>query len=87
MLFEFAGAALAAGLFKFVVRANELDLPKDAVPTDVKEEPKLVALLTSEFLGTYMLVLTVGLNVLGGSKAPVFSIAASLMCMIMHLAL
>merc|ERR1719263_2433975 len=40
--------------------------------------PKLV----SEFLGTYMLVLTVGLNVIGGSKAPVFSIAASLMCMI-----
>jgi len=38
--------------------------------------------LLSEFLGTYMLVLTVGLNVIGGSKAPVFSIAASLMCMI-----
>merc|ERR1719333_248198 len=39
----------------------------------------------SEFLGTYFLVLTVGLNVLGGSKAPVFSIAASLMCMIFAL--
>jgi len=38
--------------------------------------------LISEFLGTFMLVLTVGLNVIGGSKAPVFSIAASLMCMI-----
>merc|ERR1712113_1200689 len=38
--------------------------------------------LVSEFLGTFMLVLTVGLNVIGGSKAPVFSIAASLMCMI-----
>jgi len=36
----------------------------------------------SEFLGTFMLVVTVGFNVLGGSKAPAFSIAASLMCMI-----
>merc|ERR1719503_175418 len=32
-----------------------------------------------------MLVLTVGLNVIGGSKAPVWSIAASLMCMIFAL--
>merc|ERR1719321_1407299 len=32
-----------------------------------------------------MLVLTVGLNVLGGSKAGAFSIAASLMCMIFAL--
>jgi len=41
--------------------------------------------LLSEFLGTYMLVLTVGLNVLNGSAAAVFSIAASLMCMIFAL--
>ena len=39
----------------------------------------------SEFLGTYFLVLTVGFNVLGGYKAPVFSIDASLMCMIFAL--
>merc|ERR1719265_2986080 len=38
--------------------------------------------LISEFLGTFMLVLTVGLNVLGNSPAGAFSIAASLMCMI-----
>merc|ERR1719263_1681136 len=36
----------------------------------------------SEFLGTYFLVLTVGLNVLGSSPAPALSIAASLMVMI-----
>merc|ERR1719174_2764576 len=36
----------------------------------------------SEFLGTFFLVLTVGLNVLGGSPAGAWSIAASLMCMI-----
>merc|ERR1719198_805298 len=38
--------------------------------------------LISEFLGTFFLVLTVGLNVLGNSPAGAFSIAASLMCMI-----
>merc|ERR1719482_171246 len=42
--------------------------------------PSLPIKLISEFLGTYILVLTVGLNVLGGGCA--FSIAASLMCMI-----
>merc|ERR1719451_44391 len=43
------------------------------------------AKLLSEFLGTYMLVLTVGLNVLSGSPAGAFSIAAALMCMIFAL--
>ena len=37
--------------------------------------------LVREFLGTNMLVLTVGLHVIGGNKALVFSIACSLMCM------
>lgn len=41
--------------------------------------------LLSEFLGTFMLVLTVGLNVLGGSKAGAFSIACALMSMIFAL--
>lgn len=41
--------------------------------------------LVSEFIGTFMLVLTVGLNVLSSSKAGAFSIAASLMCMIFAL--
>merc|ERR1719274_366588 len=39
-------------------------------------------IIVSEFIGTFFLVLTVGLNVLGKSPAPVFSIASSLMCMI-----
>merc|ERR1711971_255118 len=38
--------------------------------------------LIAEAIGTFMLVLTVGLNVLVESKAAAFSIAASLMCMI-----
>merc|ERR1740130_1607048 len=48
-------------------------------------DPSIAAKLLSEFLGTYMLVLTVGLNVLSGSAAGAFSIAASLMCMIFAL--
>merc|ERR1740130_2194657 len=74
-IFEFIGAAVAAVLFQ-VCRPEEKD--EDAEPGNYELPSKVL----SEFLGTYMLVLTVGLNVLGGSKAPVFSIAASLMCMI-----
>jgi len=79
-VFEFMGAALAAGLFR-VVRPEEFD---DAPPAthSAKPESKLPAKLASEFIGTYMLVLTVGLNVLAQSPAAAFSIAASLMCMI-----
>merc|ERR1719502_2567254 len=63
---------MAAGLFK-VVRPNG---------GEAGEVYPLSAKLVSEFLGTYILVLTVGLNVLGKSHAGAFSIAASLMCMI-----
>jgi len=70
--FELIGAALAALLFR-VVRPDEFG--GDAIYS-------LGTRLVSEFLGTYFLVLTVGLNVLGKSPAPVFSIAAALMCMI-----
>mmetsp|Transcript_126885 Transcript_126885/g.237176 ORF Transcript_126885/g.237176 Transcript_126885/m.237176 type:complete len:497 (-) Transcript_126885:135-1625(-) len=76
MVFELLGAALAAGLF-MVVRPG--DFKDDDTPT---ADPGVPEKLTSEFLGTFMLVLTVGLNVLGKSPAGAFSIAASLMCMI-----
>jgi len=65
---ELVGAALASVLY-MVYRTEEAETP-------------LLAKLCSEFLGTYFLVLTVGLNVMAGSPAAVFSIAASLMCMI-----
>ena len=70
ILFECLGAALAVLLFR-IVRPEDFELPKTG-----KEE------LVSEFLGTFMLVLTVGLNVLGKSKAGAFSIAAALTAMI-----
>ncbi|CAK0870374.1 unnamed protein product [Prorocentrum cordatum] len=71
--FELTGAALASALY-VVVRPDEFELGQPAGRT---------AKVTSEFLGTYFLVLTVGLNVLGDGE--VFSIAASLMCMIFAL--
>jgi len=79
IVFEFIGAALAAALYR-VVRSEEFGGVLSASGSS------MAAKLTSEFLGTYILVVTVGLNVLAGSKgshpAAVFSIAASLMCMI-----
>jgi len=77
LAFELIGAALAAIMFK-VVR------PGDFAGEDAGEEEdvSIVSKLTSEFLGTYMLVLTVGLNVLGKSPAGPFSIAAALVSMI-----
>jgi len=70
--YELLGAALAAGLYR-VVRPDEFG---------GSAEYTLSTKLVSEFLGTFFLVLTVGLNVLGKSPAPVFSIGSSLMCMI-----
>merc|ERR550537_1583130 len=70
--YELLGAAAAAGLFH-VVRPDEFGGESDY---------GLGTKLCSEFLGTFFLVLTVGLNVLGKSPGPVWSIAAALMSMI-----
>merc|ERR1719146_486856 len=70
--YELLGAALASGLFR-VVRPDEFGGSPDYT---------LGTKLASEFIGTFYLVLTVGLNVLGKSGGPVWSIAASLMCII-----
>jgi len=76
-LFELVGAFLAVVFFRLVV-------PKDFNP--MAQNETLGARLIAEFLGTFFLVLTVGLNVIGNSPAGAFSIAASLMCMIYALA-
>jgi len=72
--FEIIGSTLAVFAFK-AVRPGEF-------ANDPERPPTLSSKLISEFLGTFMLVLTVGLNVLGSSPAGAFSIAAALMCMI-----
>jgi len=77
---ELVGAALAALLYK-VCRPDDDNNPQ----TPAVQKYELTNRLVSETIGTYMLVLTVGLNVLGGSPAAVWSIAASLMCMIFAL--
>jgi len=64
--FEFVGAALAAGIHMFLETSESVMAKK----------------CLSEFLGTYVLVATVGFNVLGGSPAGALSIGASLMVMI-----
>eukprot|EP00933_Yihiella_yeosuensis_P023489 TRINITY_DN18310_c0_g1_i1.p1 TRINITY_DN18310_c0_g1~~TRINITY_DN18310_c0_g1_i1.p1 ORF type:complete len:406 (-),score=105.18 TRINITY_DN18310_c0_g1_i1:272-1489(-) len=70
IVFELIGAGLAVVLFKMVR------------PEDFGEDEPNSKALVSEFIGTYVLVLTVGLNVLADSKAGAFSIAASLMSII-----
>merc|ERR1719453_3053034 len=55
--YEFLGAALAAAAFR-VVRPDNFDASLAG------KDYELVARLVSEFLGTFFLVLTVGLNVL-----------------------
>merc|ERR1719235_2323460 len=75
--YELAGAALAALSF-YVVFPEEFTNRQG----DTGSVPRRVKVLFSEFLGTFFLVFTVGLNVLGKSPAGAWSIAASLMCMI-----
>merc|ERR1719171_3012556 len=73
--YQLIGAGLAAGLFK-AVRPDEYGGSPD-YSTAVK--------LTSEFIGTFYLCLTVGLCVLGKSPATPWSAAGALMCMIFAL--
>lgn len=81
VVFELLGAAAAAGLYKACRPDDASNMTKASSPADYP----IYARMVSEAYGTFMLVLTVGLNVLGGSPAPVWSIAASLMCMIFAL--
>jgi len=74
--FECLGAALAVFVFQVMRPEEEND---EMSPPDV---PKLQSKLMAEMIGTFVLVFTVGMNVLVESKAAAFSIAASLMAMI-----
>lgn len=74
---QLLGAGLASVVYS-VVR------PDDFTPKVIDNYP-LVSKLTAEFVGVYLLVLTVGLNVLGQSPAGALSIAAAVVCMIFSL--
>jgi len=75
MCFEFLGALLASA-------AHHVVRPQEYGKEGSSDGGITVSNLVSEFLGTFYLVLTVGFNVYGGSKAGAWSIAASLMSMI-----
>lgn len=74
LIFELAGAAVG------VICHRALETPRGGgvTPREVLAEPGRIFL--AEFLGTFILVVTVGCNVLLGSSAPALSIAAALMC-------
>lgn len=85
---ELVGAALAVGLY-LTIRPEQVQEPQSSAGSPRVEQftPRpqdyaMQSMVISEFVGTFILVLTVGLNVLGESKGAAFSIAASLMCMI-----
>jgi aquaporin Z len=68
--YELSGAGIAVVVFMLVR------------PEDFGKSKTMLADLVSEFAGTYMLLVTVGLNILAGSPSGAFSIAAALTCMI-----
>jgi len=70
--YEMMGAGLAALLFR-VVRPEEFG---------GSSTPGMIQKLASEFIGTFFLVFTVGMNVLGEFGGAAFSIGSALMCMI-----
>mmetsp|Transcript_27298 Transcript_27298/g.78103 ORF Transcript_27298/g.78103 Transcript_27298/m.78103 type:complete len:592 (+) Transcript_27298:82-1857(+) len=80
---ELLGAVLAAILFR-AVRPEEYNPPEGGFGIDY--EPRLHVRCASEFLGAFILVLTIGLNVTMASSATGFASAASAMCMIYSLA-
>jgi len=83
VLFELIGACMAAGLFKACRPEDDYRLEgySGMGGNYVGLEPKMSARLAAEFLGTFFIVLTIGLNVLGESVQPMLSIGTSVMCM------
>lgn len=77
--YEFMGAALA-GVFYRLCRPTEFGQRDPGWP--VKRQEVRLSHLVSEFIGTFLLTLTVGLNVLSGSRCGAWSIGAALMVMI-----
>lgn len=78
--YEFMGAALAAVFYR-LCRPNEFG-QTDPLLKAIKGQEIRLSHLMSEFLGTFLLTVTVGLNVLSGSRCGAWSIGAALMCMI-----
>jgi len=78
--YEFMGASLAGVFYRFC-RPNEFG-QRDPLLKNARGQEIRLSHLVSEFLGTFLLTITVGLNVLSGSRCGAWSIGAALMCMI-----
>jgi aquaporin Z len=78
--FEFFGAALASAFWR-LSRPGEFGL-RDIVLGAAGGQEVTLSQFFSEFLGTYILTVTVGLNVLSGSQCGAWSIGAALLSMI-----
>lgn len=81
--YELMGAALASVFYR-LTRPHEFAQNDPVVKESSVSSAQNVRLsmLVSEFLGTFLLTVTVGLNALSGSLCGAWSIGAALMCMI-----
>lgn len=79
--YQFMGAALAAVFFR-LCRPTCFGQTETIVKRNARGQEVKLSELISEFLGTFLLTVTVGLNVLSGSRCGAWSIGAALMCMI-----
>lgn len=79
-IYELLGALLAAFLFRLVRPDEYIDPDEEGY-----REYSLTTVLTSEFIGTFYLCLTVGLCVLCKHPATAWAVAAALMSMIFSL--
>jgi aquaporin Z len=79
--YEFMGAALASVFYR-ICRPQEFGKDDPVLKKGASGQSVLLSHITSEFLGTFLLTVTVGLNVLSGSRCGAWSIGAALMCMI-----
>lgn len=77
--FELIGAVMAAAFFRVCRPEDFKDTPRENVVYGWGSK------LFAEFLGTFLLMLTVGLDVMSGAKAAAVSIAAALTTMIFAL--
>lgn len=76
-LYQVVGSALAVLLFRAM-------RPEDRLRASEQEEyePSIVTRMLCEFFGSFLLVLTVGLNVLGKSAATAWSVGAALVSLV-----
>eukprot|EP00440_Ansanella_granifera_P012716 gb/GFBE01013815.1/.p1 GENE.gb/GFBE01013815.1/~~gb/GFBE01013815.1/.p1 ORF type:complete len:518 (+),score=123.80 gb/GFBE01013815.1/:1-1554(+) len=81
---EIAAAVVAAGVFR-LLRSEEFQTPELSDSEIAEFKPGLPKRCFAELLGTFMLVLTVGLNLVTSSPSTAFSAAAALMCMVYSL--